>query len=87
MGKKKKKHYFDETYYPPLIWPTLRIYSVPTHIVCNECKPGTELGSGELKGKESQRLMVSETGQPVWPSRDSLHRESQQCQRLEQRYE
>lgn len=30
--------------------------------------PGTELGSGEVKGKESQRLMVSEKEQLVQPS-------------------
>ena len=31
--------------------------------------PGSELGSREVKGKESQRLMFSEKEQPVQPSK------------------
>lgn len=46
------KHYSGETHHLPLIWPTLRIHSVQTHIPYNYYKSGAELGSREVKRKE-----------------------------------
>ena len=46
------KHYSGETHHFPLIWPTLRIHSVQTHIPYNYYKSGAELGSREVKRKE-----------------------------------
>lgn len=37
--------------------------------ICNYYIPGTELGSGEVIGKNSQRLMDSEKEHPVHPSK------------------
>ena len=39
------------------------------NILCKYYMPGSELGSREVKGKESQRLMFSEKEQPVQPSK------------------
>lgn len=61
------KHYSGETHHLPLIWPTLRIHSVKTHIPCNYYKSGAELGSREVKRKEVPEADSLRDGKPAWP--------------------
>ena len=65
------KHYSGETHHLPLIWPTLRIHSVQTHIPCNYYKSGAELGSREVKRKEVPEADSSRDGTASPATRES----------------